>query len=80
MRLFSKSRLIFVKISTNQDIVGWGEGVDAVGRNLLFSSTIGKNLVGRSPLTPNCIFEQMPKRAFFGGAQSGVMCSCVKCF
>jgi galactonate dehydratase len=22
---------LFVKISTNQDIVGWGEGVDAVG-------------------------------------------------
>ena len=33
---------LFVKISTNQDIVGWGEGSRCHWRNLSFSSTAGK--------------------------------------
>src|SRR5204863_7794973 len=63
---------LFVKISTNQDLVGWGEGVDAVGGTYHLVQRLGRQLIGRSPLTPNLIFEQFRKQAFFGGAQSGM--------
>src|SRR6187200_3632526 len=57
---------LFVKISTNQDIVGWGEGVDAVGGTYHLVQRLGRQyLVGKSPLTPNLFFEQMRKGAFF---------------
>src|SRR5689334_12077535 len=63
---------LFVKILTNQDIVGWGEAVDAVGGTYYVVQRLGRQLTGRSPLTPNLIFEQFRKQAFFGGGQSGM--------
>jgi len=57
---------LFVKILTNQDIVGWGEGVDAVGGTYHLVQRLGRQLIGRSPLTLNLIFEQFRKGAFFG--------------
>jgi galactonate dehydratase len=72
---------LFVKISTNQDIVGWGEGVDAVGGTYHLVQRLGRQyLVGRSPLTPNLFFEQMRKGAFFGGAQSGMFVAVLSAF
>src|SRR5690242_19775997 len=58
---------LFVKILTNQDIVGYGEGVDAVGGTYYLVQRLGKQLTGKSPLNPNAIFEQFRKGAFFGG-------------
>src|SRR4029079_11760774 len=44
---------LFVKISTNQGIVGWGEGVDAVGGTYHLVQRLGRQyLVGKNPLTP----------------------------
>lgn len=63
---------LFVKISTNQDIVGYGEAVDAVGGTYHLVQRLGRQLNGRSPLNPNLIFEQFRKGAFFGGGQSGM--------
>ena len=71
---------LFVKISTNQDIVGYGEGVDAVGGTYYLVQRLGRQLIGRSPLTPNAIFEQFRKGAFFGGAQSGMYVAVLSAF
>ena len=71
---------LFVKILTNQDIVGWGEGVDAVGGTYHLVQRLGRQLIGRSPLTPNLIFEQFRKGAFFGGAQSGMFVAVLSAF
>lgn len=71
---------LFIKISTNQDIVGYGEAVDAVGGTYHLVQRLGKFLQGRSPLSPNVIFEQFRKSAFFGGAQSGVYVAVLSAF
>jgi galactonate dehydratase len=55
---------LFVKISTNQGLVGWGEAVDAIGGTYHLVQRLGRQLNGRSPLTPNLIFEQFRKQAF----------------
>ena len=70
---------LFVKILTNQDIVGWGEGVDAVGGTYHLVQRLGRQLNGRSPLSPNVIFEQFRKQAFFWRRTIRHVCSSVKC-
>lgn len=71
---------LFVKISTNQGLVGWGEGVDAIGGTYHLVQRLGRQLIGRSPLYPNVIFEQFRKQAFFGGAQSGMYVAVLSAF
>lgn len=71
---------LFVKISTNQDIVGWGEAVDAIGGTYHLVQRLGRQLNGRSPLTPNLIFEQFRKQGFFAGAQSGMYVAVLSAF
>lgn len=71
---------LFVKIHTNQDIWGSGEAVDAVGGTYYLVQRLGRILKGRSPLTPNRIFEEFRKGAFFGGAQSGVYVAVLSAF
>lgn len=63
---------LFVKIFTNQDIYGCGEGVDAVGGTYHLVKKLGGILKGQSPLNMNMLFEQMRKAAIFGGGQSGM--------
>jgi len=63
---------LFVKITTNQDIYGCGEGVDAVGGTYHLVKRLAFQLRGQSPLNPNRLIEQLRKGAFFGGAQSGI--------
>ena len=63
---------LFVKIYTNQGIWGSGEGVDAVIGTYYVIKRIERMLVGRSPLNPNRIAEEIRKANFFGGAQSGM--------
>jgi galactonate dehydratase len=65
---------LFVKISTNQDIVGWGEAVDAIGGTYHLVQRLGRGLVGTNPLvlTPNVYFERNRKGNPFGGTQSGM--------
>jgi galactonate dehydratase len=71
---------LFVKIYTNQDIWGTGEAVDAVGGTYYLVQRLGRQLRGRSPLTPNRIFEEFRKGAFFGGAQSGMYVAVLSAF
>jgi galactonate dehydratase len=63
---------LFVKIFTNQDIYGCGEGVDAVGGSYHLVQRLGRILNGQSPLNMNVLFEQMRKAAIFGGGQAGM--------
>ncbi|MBS1662653.1 MAG: mandelate racemase/muconate lactonizing enzyme family protein [Bacteroidetes bacterium] len=71
---------LFVKIFTNQDIWGSGEAVDAVGGTYYLVQRLGRLLKGRSPLTPNRIFEEFRKGAFFGGGQSGMYVAVLSAF
>ena len=41
---------------------------------------LGRQLKGRSPLTPNRIFEELRKGHFFGGAQSGMYVAVLSAF
>ena len=70
---------LFVKIMTNQDLVGWGEAVDAIGGTYYMINRMGRQLVGRSPLTPNAIFTQFRSNPF-GGVQSGMFVAVLSAF
>jgi len=70
---------LFVKIMTNQDIVGWGEAVDAIGGTYYLVQRMGRQLVGRSPLNPNAIFTSFRSNPF-GGVQSGMMVAVMSAF
>jgi galactonate dehydratase len=63
---------LFVKIFTNQDIYGLGEGVDAIGGTYHLVQTLGRRLRNQSPLNPHKIFEDLRRSAHFGGGQAGM--------
>ncbi len=63
---------LFVKIYTNQDIVGHGEGVDATPGTYHLVKMFGKRLEGKSPLNVHRLFEDIRRSGFFEGAQSGM--------
>lgn len=63
---------LFVKIYTNQDIYGCGEGVDAIPGTYYLAKSFGNRLRNQSPLNVNRIFESIRRQGFFQGAQSGM--------
>jgi len=63
---------LFVKIYTNQDIVGHGEGVDATPGTYHLVKMFEPRLKGKSPLNVNRLFEDIRRSGFFEGAQSGM--------
>ncbi|WP_031428313.1 mandelate racemase/muconate lactonizing enzyme family protein [Flavimarina sp. Hel_I_48] len=63
---------LFVKIYSNQDIVGHGEGVDATPGTYYLVKMFGDRLKGQNPLNVNRLFEDLRKGGFFEGAQSGM--------
>jgi galactonate dehydratase len=63
---------LFVKIHTNQDIWGCGEGVDATPGTYHLVQRFGRVLQGRSPLNVHRLYEEMRRGGFFAGAQSGM--------
>jgi galactonate dehydratase len=63
---------LFVKIYTNQDIWGCGEGVDAVPGTYHLVKMMGERIKGKSPLNVHRLFEDIRKSGFFEGAQSGM--------
>lgn len=63
---------LFVKIHTNQDIWGCGEGVDAIAGTYHLVKMLGASLEGKSPLNVYRLFEDIRKSGFFRGAQSGI--------
>lgn len=63
---------LFVKITTNQGITGYGEGVDAISGTSNLVQGLGRRLKGQSPLNMHKIFEDFRRSAHFGGGQSGM--------
>ena len=63
---------MYIKMTSNQDIVGWGEAVDAIPGTYYLARQFGQRLRGRSPLAVNRLVEDIRKGGFFQGAQSGM--------
>src|SRR5688500_18429954 len=63
---------LFLKMTTNQDIIGYGEGVDAIPGTYHLVKMFGTRLKGRSPLNVHRIFEEIRKGGVFQGAQAGM--------
>ena len=63
---------LFVKIFTNQDLWGCGEGVDAIPGTYHLVKNFGQRIKGKSPLNVHRLFEDIRKSGFFQGAQSGM--------
>ena len=63
---------LFVKIYSNQDIWGCGEGVDATPGTYHLVKRFERMLVDKNPLNVHRLFEDIRRRGVFGGAQSGV--------
>jgi len=63
---------LFVKIYSNQDIWGCGEGVDATPGTYHLVKMFGQRLKGKNPLNVHRLFEDLRRRGFFEGAQSGM--------
>lgn len=63
---------LFVRIHTNQDIYGCGEGVDAVPGTYHFVKMLEQRLKGKSPLNVHRLFDDLRKSGVFEGAQSGM--------
>lgn len=63
---------LFVKIYTNQDVWGCGEGVDATPGTYHLVKNFGARLKGKSPLNVHRLFEDIRRGGFFQGAQSGM--------
>jgi galactonate dehydratase len=66
---------LFVKIYSNQDIVGHGEGVDATPGTYHLVKLFETRLVGKNPLNVHRLFEDIRRAGFFEGAQSGMFVS-----
>lgn len=71
---------LFVKVFTNQDIYGLGEGVDAIGGTYYLVQNMARRLRGQNPLNIHKIFEDIRRGGFFGGAQSGVYVAVLSAF
>jgi galactonate dehydratase len=67
-----RGKSLFVKIITNQGIVGWGEGVTATFGTYYVVGHICRNLIGKSPLNIHRLMEDMRRAGVFSGAQSGI--------
>ena len=63
---------LFVKIYSNQEIYGCGEGVDAVSGSYHLVQRFGRRLKGQSPFNVHKIFEDIRRGGHFGGGQSGM--------
>lgn len=63
---------LFVKLYTNQDIWGCGEAVDATPGTYHLVKMLGQRIKGRSPLNVHRLHEDLRRRGFFEGAQSGM--------
>lgn len=63
---------LFVKIFTDQDIYGCGEGVDAINGTYHLVQSFGRRLRGQNPFNVHKIFEDIRRGGHFGGGQSGM--------
>ena len=63
---------LFVKVYSNQDLVGHGEAVDATPGTYHLVQMMGQRIKDQNPLNVHRIFEGVRRRGFFEGAQGGM--------
>jgi galactonate dehydratase len=63
---------LFVKIHTNQDIWGCGEGVDATPGTYHLVQRFDRMIEGKSPLNVHRLHEELRRAGVFAGGQSGM--------
>src|SRR5687768_10600828 len=63
---------LYIKITTNQGIIGYGEGVDAVPGTYHLVKRMAFRLRNRNPLDVHSIFNDIRKGGIFEGAQAGM--------
>jgi len=64
---------LFVKIYTDQGIVGHGQGVDGVyGTYYVVKHIADRHLIGKNPLNVNRLQEEIRRGGLFKGAQAGM--------
>jgi galactonate dehydratase len=63
---------LFVKIHTNQDVWGCGEGVDATTGTYELVKRFSRMLAGKSPLQVHRLYEDLRRSGIFAGAQAGM--------
>src|SRR6476659_1528822 len=63
---------LYVKIYTNQDIFGCGEGVDAIPGTYYLVKNFANRLKGKNPLNVHRLFEDIRKSGVFQGSQAGM--------
>ena len=63
---------MFIRIRTNQDIYGVGEGVDAVPGTYHFVKLLEFRLKGKNPFNVHRLFDELRKSGVFEGAQAGM--------
>jgi galactonate dehydratase len=63
---------MFIKITTNQGLIGYGEGVDAIPGTYYLVKGFIRYLRGRNPLDVHSIFNDIRKGGIFNGAQAGM--------
>ncbi|MGM0138311.1 galactonate dehydratase [Enterococcus sp. DIV0755b] len=72
-----KPRWIFVKISTDEGIDGWGEMISGTKTETVVAGAyeIGKRLIGRNPFEIERLFQEMHRSFFRGGPINGTIVS-----
>lgn len=72
-----KPRWIFVKISTDEGIEGWGEMISGTKTETVVAGAyeIGNRLIGRNPFEIERLFQEMHRSFFRGGPISGTIVS-----
>lgn len=63
---------LFVKLYTNQDIWGCGEGVDATPGTYHLVKMLGQRIREQDPLNVHRLFEEIRRSGIFEGAQAGM--------
>src|SRR5918995_3312658 len=71
--LIRNQHSLFVKVHTNQGIVGCAEGVDGVyGSYYVMKHIAERHLIGKNPLDVHRLQEEMRRGGLFKGAQAGM--------
>lgn len=72
-----KPRWIFVKLSTDEGVEGWGEMISGTKTETVVAGAreMGKNLIGRDPFEIERLWQEMYKSFFRGGPINGTIVS-----
>ncbi|BDR57424.1 galactonate dehydratase [Xylocopilactobacillus apis] len=72
-----KPRWIFVKVSTDEGIDGWGEMISGTKTETVVSGAneVGKKLIGRDPRNIEQLWQEMHRSFFRGGPINGTIIS-----